>query len=140
MTPWPPTPRWHGLSRPCFLDATRSNNTVYSSPILALSDQLRCAIAALGQKYAVRRLDLIGSALRDDFDPSRSDVDFVVEFAESNPTAATPPMNPADRYFGLLLDLEDLLGRPVDLVSYRAIRNPHFRKAVDATRVSLYAA
>ena len=106
--------------------------------MLPLSEELRRAIAALGQKYAVRRLDLIGSALRDDFDPSRSDVDFVVEFAESDPK--TPTMNPADRYFGLLLDLEDLLGRPVDLVSYRAIRNPHFRKAVDSPRVSLDAA
>lgn len=62
--------------------------------MLPLSEELRRAIAALGQKYAVRRLDLIGSALRDDFDPSRSDVDFVVEFAESDPKTPTSTMNP----------------------------------------------
>ncbi len=45
------------------------------------------------------RLALFGPALRDDFDPVRSDLDFVVEFA---------PMNPgkyAEEYFGLLAQI-----------------------------------
>ena len=76
----------------------------------------------------------MGSAVREDFDPTRSDLDFVVEF--NNFTIE----NAADRYLGLLVDLEDLFGRKIDLVSYRAIRNPYFKQVVDNTRVTLYAA
>ena len=88
----------------------------------------------LCRKYDVRRLDLIGSAAREDFDANRSDVDFVVEFNDFTVE------NAADRYLGLMIDLEDLFRRKIDLVSYRAIRNPYFKKVVDNTRIILYAA
>ncbi len=88
----------------------------------------------LCRKYGVRRLDLFGSALREDFDVERSDLDFVVEF--HNFTIE----NAADRYLGLMIDLEDLFHRKIDLVSYRAIKNPYFKQSVDNTRVNLYAA
>jgi predicted nucleotidyltransferase len=55
----------------------------------------------------VRRLNLFGSAARGDFDPQRSDVDFLVEFDRTHTDAL---------YFGLKEALEGLLGRPVDLV------------------------
>ena len=100
----------------------------------SLIDQHRAQILSLCRKYDVRRLDLIGSALRADFDPSQSDLDFVVEFNNFNPS------NAADRYLGLLVDLEDLFARRIDLVSYRAIRNPYFKQIVDNTRIALYAA
>ncbi len=96
--------------------------------------QFQKPLLALCQKYDVRRLDLIGSAARDDFDPARSDLDFVVEFN------TLTVENAADRYLGLLIDLEDLFQRKIDLVSYPAIRNPYFKQVVDATRVKLYAA
>jgi hypothetical protein len=59
------------------------------------------------------RLDLIGPPRAADFDSSRGDLDFVVEF--SNFTVEN-----ADRYLRLMVDLEDLFGRRIDLVSYRA--------------------
>jgi len=102
--------------------------------VIKLIEQHRPQLLALCRKYDVRRLDLIGSAARDDFDAARSDLDFVVEF--NNFTVA----NAADRYLGLMVDLEDLFGRKIDLVSYRAIRNPYFKQVVDNTRVMLYAA
>jgi len=92
------------------------------------------ALHALCRKYGVQRLGLFGSAARGGFDPARSDIDFVVEFADFSVE------NAADRYLGLLVDLEDLFGRKIDLVSYPAIRNPYFKQIVDQTRVSLYAA
>ena len=46
--------------------------------MIDLIEQHRKALLELCRKYGVRRLDLIGSALRMDFDPSRSDLDFVV--------------------------------------------------------------
>jgi uncharacterized protein len=102
--------------------------------VTKLIEQHRPQLLLLCRKYDVRRLDLIGSAAREDFDPGRSDVDFVVEF--NNFTVE----NAADRYLGLMVDLEDLFGRKIDLVSYRAIRNPYFKQVVDNTRVTLYAA
>ena len=64
----------------------------------------------------------------------KSDFDFVVEF---------PPLPPgvyADSYFGLLEDLERLLGGPVELVVGSAIRNPFFRRSVEQTSTLLYEA
>ena len=82
----------------------------------------------------MRRLDLFGSAARHDFKPATSDLDFLVEFNEFSTE------NAADRYLGLMIDLQDLFGRRVDLVSAPAIRNPYFQQVVDRARVPLYAA
>jgi predicted nucleotidyltransferase len=102
--------------------------------MVAQIEQHRPELMALCRKYGVRRLDLFGSATRQDFDPSRSDIDFIVEFNDFTVE------NAADRFLGLMVDLEDLFGQRVDLVSYRAIRNPYFKQVVDETRVPLYAA
>jgi hypothetical protein len=81
----------------------------------------------------VRRLDLFGSATGDDFDADRSDLDFLVEFDSL-------PGGYADIFFGLKESLEELFGRPVDLVAAPSIRNPYFRESVEAAKVPLYAA
>lgn len=93
----------------------------------------REAIAAVCRAHSVRRLRLFGSASSGRFDPSRSDVDVLVEFAAEVP-------DPFDAYFGLKEDLERLLGRPVDLVMADAVRNPHFAAAALAEAEELYAA
>ena len=49
------------------------------------------------------------------------------------------PIEHADCYFRLLEDLEMLFARPVDLVEVSPIRNPYFLKAIESTRVVLYA-
>ena len=99
-----------------------------------LINQHRPRLLELCRKYDVRRMDVFGSAIRSDFDSGRSDLDFIVEFNNFNVD------NAADRYLGLMVDLEDLFGRKIDLVSYRAIRNPYFKQVVDKTRIKLYAA
>ena len=53
------------------------------------------AANALRQRYGVRRLEVFGSLLRDDFDHATSDVDLVVEFQLDSAGS------PFDRYFGL---------------------------------------
>jgi len=40
----------------------------------------------------------------------------------------------------MLASLEQLLGRPVDLVVASAIKNPYFRQSVEQTKALLYAA
>ena len=81
--------------------------------------QHRPAIAAICQRYGIRRLEVFGSAARaNDFDPAHSDADFLVEFA----SGVHPGLN---AIFGAKADLEALLGRGVDLVEPGAVRNPY---------------
>ena len=48
--------------------------------------------------------------------------------------------DPFAAYFGLKEDLEQILGRRVDLVMAEAVRNPHFAASALAGAVELYAA
>ena len=91
-------------------------------------------IAALCRRFGVKRLDLFGSAAMGNFDPSRSDFDFLVDLGEQ------PSADYVDAYFGLLESLQQLLGRPVDLVTLRSVTNPYLRKSILQSRLPLYAA
>lgn len=97
-------------------------------------EQKREELAAFCRRHRVARLAVFGSALRDDFDPQQSDLDFLVEFQP------LPPGNYADAYFGLKEGLETLFQRPVDLVVESAIKNPYFLKSVQQNKHGLYAA
>ena len=100
----------------------------------ALTERQCALIADLCRRYRVKRLESFGSATGEDFDPEASDFDFLVEFLPLEPGTR------ADTYFGLLEDMQELVGRPVDLVMTTAIRNPYFLEAVAAQREVLYAA
>jgi hypothetical protein len=91
-------------------------------------------LAELCRRHRVRRLALFGSAVREDFDPRRSDLDFLVEFE------ALPPGTYADAYFGLLEGLGRLYGRRVDLVEAGSVRNPYMRLEIEARQETVYAA
>lgn len=94
----------------------------------------RSELIDLCDRYGVRRLALFGSALRDDFDPGRSDLDLLVEFP------STSPQEHAEAYFGLLENLESLFGRRVDLLELGAVRNPYLRREIEEQQETLYAA
>ncbi|MHC4445679.1 MAG: nucleotidyltransferase family protein [Planctomycetota bacterium] len=102
--------------------------------MITFVEQHRSALEALCRKYHVARLDLFGSAADGNFDLHSSDLDFLVEF---QPNA---PMGPFHQYFDFLAELEQLFGCPVDLIESRAMKNPYFIKAVNASRKPLYAA
>lgn len=92
-------------------------------------------IRALCRQYGVSRLEIFGSAATSAFDPDRSDVDFIVEYPagyEFGPVLT--------RYFEFKDRLEELLGRPVDLVMASAMQRPRFIEAASETRQELYAA
>lgn len=90
-------------------------------------------IARIAARRNVRRLRVFGSALSEHFDHERSDVDILVNFL--------PDIHdPFDAYFGLKEDLEELFGRPVDLVVEGAVRNPYFRAKAFGQARELYAA
>ena len=62
----------------------------------------------------IRRLALFGSVLRDDFRPN-SDVDVLVEFE--------PGQTPGLRFFDMEIELSEMLGRKVDLVTWRSVES-----------------
>jgi predicted nucleotidyltransferase len=85
-------------------------------------------LADLCRHYGVARLEVFGSAARGlDFDPKRSDFDFLVEFEQRS------DLPPLEQFFGFAEALEQLLGRPVDLVEREALeasRNFIRRRAI----------
>ncbi|MGH8016856.1 MAG: nucleotidyltransferase family protein [Opitutaceae bacterium] len=89
-------------------------------------------IAEICRRYDVERLEVFGSASRGD--SAFNDVDLIVRFAH--------PGQPgyADRYFELAEALEQALGRRVDLLTERSLRNPVFVEMVNRDRRTIYAA
>ncbi len=71
----------------------------------------------LCRRFAVRRLDVFGSAARGDFDPARSDIDILVEFAAEEEDLV--------RFLDFKAALEALLARCVDLIDRKAIEAGH---------------
>ena len=92
-------------------------------------DSIRAACARRGVSF----LELVGSAARDDFDAARSDIDVLVDFPDHTPDVF-------DAYMGLREDLAEILGRPVDVLTLRGIRNPLFLESLRRDSVRLYAA
>ncbi|HPC61969.1 MAG TPA: nucleotidyltransferase domain-containing protein [Verrucomicrobiota bacterium] len=81
-------------------------------------------VAEFCRRWRITRLEIFGSALRDDFD-SNSDVDLVATYAP-------------DVHWSLLdrsrmrLELESLLGRSVDLLNRRALEKAvHQQRAAE---------
>lgn len=79
-------------------------------------------IAEFCRANHICRLALFGSVLRDDFGPE-SDVDVLVEFE--------PETRVGLRFFGLEIELSEILGRKIDLNTPGFISD-HFRNEVMA--------
>lgn len=88
-------------------------------------------LADLCRRYQVRELSFFGSAARGEMRPD-SDIDLLVEFL---PDAKVDLVDHA----GLMLDLAQLLGRKVDLVSKKGLK-PLIRASVLVEARLLYAA
>ena len=88
-------------------------------------------LAAICRRYGVRELSVFGSAARGEARPN-SDIDLLVEFL---PEAEPGLLDHA----GLMLDLAELLGRKVDLVSKNGLK-PLIRDSVIQESRRLYAA
>ena len=76
--------------------------------------------------FEVTSITLFGSVARDQAGP-QSDVDILVEFDD----VAT-----FDRYMGLKIFLEDLLGAPIDLVTPRALK-PGLRPLIEREAINV---
>lgn len=89
------------------------------------------ALADLCRRYKVQELSVFGSAARGEAGPA-SDVDMLVEFL---PEAEADLVDHA----ALMLELAELFGRKVDLVTKRGLK-PLIRKSVLQEARLLYAA
>lgn len=88
-------------------------------------------IIALCKKHKVKELFIFGSILTQKFNDS-SDLDFLVQFESNN------ILDYFDNYMDFKEKLENILGRPVDLLEAQAIRNPIFRKVLDREKRLVY--
>lgn len=94
------------------------------------SDQL----AEICRRHHVKRLELFGSAAVGDFNPEKSDIDFLVEFDESDDMLLFQTRRDLNQA------LESLFDRPVDLVILSNVENPYFRSSVENTREPIFEA
>ena len=90
-------------------------------------------LAKFCREHGVSRLELFGSALRDDFRED-SDVDLLCTLRPDKKCGLF-------EWVALKFDFEKFFGRPVDLVSRQAIersRNPYRRIPILKTAVPIY--
>lgn len=78
-------------------------------------------IIALCKKYKVAKLWVFGSILTPRFNDN-SDIDFLVDFDENN----IDLLDYADNYFNFIHEIESLMGRKVDMVVNKSIKNRFF--------------
>ena len=91
-------------------------------------------IAELCREHHVRRLSVFGSAVREDFDPATSDVDFLVDFD------VLPYPDSVENLWSFKERLIGLLERPVDLIREELVQNPYLLREIRADQKMLYAA
>jgi predicted nucleotidyltransferase len=88
-------------------------------------------IITLCKRHKVKELFIFGSILTQKFNDS-SDIDFLVQFENID------ILDYFDNYMDLKEKLENLLGRPIDLLENQAIHNPIFRKVLDREKKLVY--
>lgn len=101
--------------------------------IRILSDNLGL-ISQVCQNHYVKRMSVFGSALGQDYQPGKSDIDLLVEFMPMEPEAVV------DDFFDLLDDLRFILKTEVHLIMKDALKNHYFFKEIESTKQALYAA
>ncbi|GAB4283593.1 MAG: nucleotidyltransferase domain-containing protein [Candidatus Rifleibacteriota bacterium] len=87
-------------------------------------------IKEICKKYEAKSLMLFGSALTEEFDPQKSDLDFLLELYGFR--------KGLKRYLAIKLELENLLHKEVDLVMPEAIENPYLKKSIFSRVKSCY--
>lgn len=93
------------------------------------------ALTEFGRRWAIRRLDVFGSVLRDDFAPD-SDIDILFSLEDESSLTF-------GRWAQMEAELSAILGRRVDLVPRRSVEasdNPYRRQHILQTAEPIYVA
>ncbi|MBA4298586.1 MAG: DNA polymerase subunit beta [Cyclobacterium sp.] len=75
---------------------------------------------------------VFGSILSENFDPTKSDFDFLIEIEESD-----PPIK-GELLISLWDKLESLSNRKVDLLTAESLKNPILRKSINENKMKIY--
>lgn len=101
-------------------------------------NELREIVTPIAEKYRLKAVYVFGSYARGEAHED-SDVDLLVDCTESRVVGI--------EFGGLYNDLEEALGKPIDLITVRALEQPalcrsdiQFREAVRRERKEVYAA
>jgi predicted nucleotidyltransferase len=89
-------------------------------------------LRAFCQKWKITELSLFGSVLTDEFRPD-SDVDVLIVYADEAKPDLWDHLHAQE-------ELAGIVGREVDLVEKRALRNPFRRHDILSNREVIYAA
>jgi len=90
------------------------------------------SVVELLRKHKVKRAYAFGSAVTGDFNKD-SDIDLLIAFEDN-----LDPVEYGQHYFDLADQLEQLLQRPVDLITEPSLKNPYFIKSVNESKIALY--
>lgn len=101
--------------------------------IKLIEDRLN-EIVALCKTHRVKSIALFGSAAKESMHEN-SDIDFLVQFSDE-----IDVLEYADNYFSFLEQLENLMGKKIDLVSKKSLKNPILIEEINRSKVDLYAA
>jgi predicted nucleotidyltransferase len=88
-------------------------------------------IKQLCNEHNVKSLFAFGSVVSDKL-KAESDIDLIVDIDSND------PIDYSDNYFDLKFQLENMLNRQIDLLEYKAIKNPYLKKQIDNTKVLIY--
>jgi len=90
------------------------------------------SVVELLRKHKVKRAYAFGSAVTGDFNKD-SDIDLLIAFEDN-----LDPVEYGQHYFDLADQLEQLLQRPVELITEPSLKNPYFIKSVNESKIALY--
>jgi predicted nucleotidyltransferase len=102
--------------------------------MLKLIEDRITEIISLCKSHHVISIALFGSAAKG-LTHVNSDVDFLVQFSDE-----LPVLDYADNYFSLLERLEKIVGKKVDLISVKSLKNQILIEDIERSKVVLYAA
>src|SRR5450759_42817 len=127
----------HPLAGPLRLlveaDAEADAGTASAAGLHPRIRPLAGAIAEACRRHGAVSAALVGSATQPDADRPPADLDVLVRLDPS-------PEGYSERYFGLLAELERIMGMPVEIIEEDALRNPYLKAEFEATKVVLYEA
>lgn len=84
------------------------------------------------KRKQVKRAYAFGSVCTESFN-DESDIDILISFEEK-----LDPITYGENYFKIIEELESLLGRTVDLVTERTLRNPYLLKSINSSKLVIY--
>ena len=90
------------------------------------------AFKNLCETHKVKSLYAFGSSVTESFNPTKSDIDLLVEIDDVD------PIERGEMLLSLWDKFEDFFKRKVDLLTDASIKNPFLRKSIDASKVLIY--